>query len=243
MCTTGMAARSPPPPRSRRPRPVADPRAAGNRALAAMLGRKVGWDKAGAANAGERQSSGLRRIPLEGLKGGDFPSRAIVILPAATAGSANVDVLLHLHGYTPGYAGAKPDDEGVYRIEEQLAASKRELIGILPQGGATADFNAGAGKAFDADNFIKAVFARLTAEGAWDTEQGPASRPRDPVGPQRRRPADHRDAQQRRGRGGQGARQARRPVPVRQHDRRRRSAARSGPTSTSGSRPSSTTCG
>ena len=83
-------------------------------------------------------------------------------------------MLLHLHGFTPGYAGAKPDDEGVYRIEAQLAASKRELIGILPQGDATADFTAGAGKAFDADNFIKAVFARLTAEGAWDTEQGPA---------------------------------------------------------------------
>ena len=83
-------------------------------------------------------------------------------------------MLLHLHGHTPGYAGAKPDDEGVYRIEAQLAASKRELIGILPQGGATSDFTAGAGKAFDADNFIKAVFSRLTAEGAWDTEQGPA---------------------------------------------------------------------
>ena len=97
-----------------------------------------------------------------------------MIVPAATAGSASMDVLLHLHGFTPGYAGAKPDDEGVYRIEQQLAASKRELIGILPQGSATADFNAGAGKAFDADNFINAVFRRLTAESAWDTEQGPA---------------------------------------------------------------------
>jgi hypothetical protein len=151
----------------------ADPRAASNQALAAVLGRKVGWSRAGAANAGEREVAGLRRIPLEGLTGGDIPERAIVILPAATAGSATVDVLLHLHGHTPGYAGAKPDDEGVYRIEQQLAASKRELIGILPQGGTTSDFNRGGGKAFDSDAFIDAVFARLTAEGAWDTEQGP----------------------------------------------------------------------
>jgi hypothetical protein len=156
------------------PAPAADQRAASNQALAAVLARKVGWEKAGKANAGEREVSGLRRLPIEGIAGGDFPSRAIVLLPAATAGSATVDVLLHLHGFTPGYAGAKPDDEGVYRIEAQLAASKRELIGILPQGGATADYTAGAGKAFDADNFIKAVFARLTADGAWDTEQGPA---------------------------------------------------------------------
>src|SRR5688500_6201987 len=156
----------------RAPAPAADPRAASNRALAAILSRKVGWAGAGKANAGERESSGLRRIPLDGITGGDFPSKAIVIVPAATAGSASMDVLLHLHGHTAGYAGA--DDEGVYRIEQQLAASKRELIGILPQGGATSDFTAGAGKAFDADNFIKAVFRRLTAEGAWDTEQGPA---------------------------------------------------------------------
>ena len=164
------------PPAAPRPAqaPAADPRAASNQALAAVLARKVGWERSGAANAGERESSGLRRLPIEGIAGGDFPRRAIVILPAATAGSANVDVLLHLHGFTPGYAGAKPDDEGVYRIEAQLAASKRELIGILPQGDAAADFNAGAGKAFDADDFIRAVFARLTAEGAWDTEQGPA---------------------------------------------------------------------
>jgi len=166
--------RSEPPAAEPAPASLADPRAAGNRALAAMLTRKVGWERAGAANAGERPSSGLRRIPLEGLKGGDFPDRAIVILPAATAGSATVDVLLHLHGHTPGYAGAKPDDEGVYHIEAQLAASKRELIGILPQGGPTSDFTAGAGKAFDADNLISAVFRRLTAESAWDTEQGPA---------------------------------------------------------------------
>lgn len=149
-----------------------DGRAASNRALAAILSRKVGWAGAGKANAGERESSGLRRIPLDGITGGDFPSKAIVIVPAATAGSASMDVLLHLHGHTAGYAGA--DDEGVYRIEQQLAASKRELIGILPQGGATSDFTAGAGKAFDADNFIKAVFRRLTAEAVWDTEQGPA---------------------------------------------------------------------
>jgi hypothetical protein len=158
---------------------AAEPEPAGrreesNQALAAVLARKVGWEGGGKANAGERESAGLRRLPLEGITGGDFPRRAIVILPPATAGSATMDVLLHLHGFTPGYAGAKPDDEGVYRIEQQLSASKREMIGILPQGSASADYNAGAGKAFDADDFINAVFRRLTADGVWDTEQGPA---------------------------------------------------------------------
>ena len=45
----------PPAAQEQAPAPVADPRAAGNQALAAMLARKVGWEKAGAANAGERQ--------------------------------------------------------------------------------------------------------------------------------------------------------------------------------------------
>src|SRR5918995_456953 len=136
------------------PASAPDPRAASNHALAAILSRKVGWAGAGKANAGERESSGLRRIPLDGITGGDFPSKAIVIVPAATAGSASMDVLLHLHGHTAGYAGA--DDEGVYRIEQQLAASKRELIGILPQGGATSDFTAGARQALDPGKLIQA---------------------------------------------------------------------------------------
>ena len=55
--------------------PATDPRAGSDRALAALLARKVGWGSGGKANAGERESSGPRRLPLEGLTGGDFPSR------------------------------------------------------------------------------------------------------------------------------------------------------------------------
>src|SRR5215210_890326 len=142
-----------------------DPRSPGNRALAHMLAREVGWKGAGKANAGERESSGLRRIPVEGIKGA--PSRAIVVLPPALANPKQIDVLLHLHGFTPGYAGSKPDDEGVYRIEAQMAAADRDLMAILPQGSANSDFNAGANKGFDADRFIGAVFGRLTEEGVF----------------------------------------------------------------------------
>ena len=54
-----------------------------------------------------------------------------------------------------------------------MAAAGKELIGILPQGSANSDFNgAGAGKAFDADAFIAAVFARLAEEGYGVLEPG-----------------------------------------------------------------------
>jgi hypothetical protein len=106
----------------------------------------------------------VERIPLDGIKGAGLPGRAIVVMPSQLSGEAAIDVLLHLHGFTPGYATG--DDLGVYKIEAQMAAAGKELLGILPQGSESSDFNgAAAGKAFDADAFIAAVFKRLGEEG------------------------------------------------------------------------------
>src|SRR5215207_5034388 len=115
------------------PPPAPDPRVPANRALTAALSRAVGW-KGSTANRGQRRveagGHAVERIPIDGIKGAGLPSRAIVILPALQ-GAPAVDVLLHLHGFTPGYATG--DDLGVYNIEAQMAAAGRELIAILPQ--------------------------------------------------------------------------------------------------------------
>ena len=135
---------------------------------APVVAREVGWKGARGPNAKQRRTEaeghGVERIPIDGIKGPGLPSRAIVVLPSQLSDATSIDVLLHLHGFTPGYATG--DDLGVYKIEAQMAAAGKELLGILPQGSANSDFNgARAGKAFDADAFIAAVFARLVAEG------------------------------------------------------------------------------
>jgi len=135
--------------------PERRPFAPSNRALSAALSREVGWKGArkGSANAEERtveaadQKHAVKRIPISGIKGKGLPERAIVVLPAfRDADATSLDVLLHLHGFTPGYATG--DDLGTYDIEGQMAAAGKSLMAILPQGNETSDFNGGqAGKA------------------------------------------------------------------------------------------------
>src|SRR4051812_7776059 len=169
--------------RERPPRPAPQPPqpfAPSNRALTAALQRDVGWSGArkGSVNAGEQtveaadHKHAVERIPISGIKGRGLPERAIVVLPTYLRGAPTLDVLLHLHGFTPGYATG--DDLGTYDIEGQMAAAGKELIAILPQGNATSDFNREQnGKAFDADAFIAAVFARLVEEGFFNAEDAP----------------------------------------------------------------------
>ncbi len=107
-------------------------RSAGNRAVAGLLQRKVGWSDASkqgkAWNADEHVFGKVRRIPLEGLaegtdasvrgaKGRMIPElssesatgKAIVLVPAGLDATAPIEVLLFLHGWTEGlhrpYAG------------------------------------------------------------------------------------------------------------------------------------------
>ena len=107
-------------------------RSAGNRAVAGLLQRKVGWSDASkqgkAWNADERAVGKVRRIPLEGLAEGLDASvkgaagrkitqlssegatgKAIVLVPAALDATGSIEVVVFLHGFTEGvhrpYAG------------------------------------------------------------------------------------------------------------------------------------------
>jgi hypothetical protein len=140
-----------------------------------------GWNKAATTIAG------VRRIPIEGIAGGNTAkneqaatkeaadNRAIVLIPASLDTSKPVEVLLHLHGYNVGYRQRKTqgkDDATLApgtvrdvesdRIEQQIAASKRPIIGVLPQGTARSGFGN-----LNADAYVTAVLKALTAAGAW----------------------------------------------------------------------------
>ena len=98
-------------------------RAAGNRAVAGMLQRKVGWSHASQQgrkwNDAEQSWGKIRRIPLEGLAEGldsklrrpsgrmipglsseSATGRAIVLVPEALNADASIEVIVFLHGFT-----------------------------------------------------------------------------------------------------------------------------------------------
>src|SRR3954452_19886417 len=136
-----MYRRERPKPRTEAP-PRVEAAAHSNQALARLLAREVGWKGAGKGKPNSEQrrveaadaSRAVERIPIDGIKGTGLPSRAIVVMPSLRSERDTIDVLLHLHGFTPGYAGGKPDDLGVYNIEAQMAAAGKDLMAILPQG-------------------------------------------------------------------------------------------------------------
>lgn len=114
-------------------------------------------------------------------------NEAIALVPAALAGAKeakrSVEVLLHLHGYGIGYRTRKtqltttpnstsglavPDGEvGTVRdvaldhMADQIEASGREVIGVLPQGNLKSRF----GDDFNSDVYIQAVFKALKTVG------------------------------------------------------------------------------
>jgi hypothetical protein len=142
----------------------------------------------------------FRRIPLTGLPGA-ATDRAIVYIPATPPPPrAPIDVLLHLHGHPAGGPGGylggasdtdvtdpgdrkesrpspQADDIDEYRIGAQLAAAGRPMVAILPQGVGKSDFGAGTARAFKADDYIKAVFDRLSEIGAWPAKDAPTPGP------------------------------------------------------------------
>ena len=185
----------------RSPAPMLDlQRQAGNRAASAvLLARRT---ETGEGDSGKRVEHGpapereivdpasgrsMRRLRVDGLPNA-FTDWAIVLLPSTPPPVGKpIDILLHLHGFSPGYEGlghtegrqpnTDPDDIDLYRISPQMAAAGRAMVGILPQGSNLSDFNANdpkksakqnaISKGFDADTYVSAVFARLAEMGVW----------------------------------------------------------------------------
>jgi uncharacterized protein YcbK (DUF882 family) len=136
-----------------------------------------------------------RRIPVRGLKRGSRlddrdgidwlgkkvsditkekadEGQAIVVIPDNLDVKQSVGVLLHLQGLTVGYrsVGGKVEDVDYARIEQQLRASGRNMIAILPQAGlpATKPSSPQFGN-IDREQYIQDVFDFLTAEKLWTT--------------------------------------------------------------------------
>ncbi|HEX5619634.1 MAG TPA: hypothetical protein VFX51_14530, partial [Solirubrobacteraceae bacterium] len=73
--------------------------------------------------------------------GADSGGRAVVLIPNGLPENAGtVEVLVHLHGFTPGLRGRGPEGKGapedvsVAKIAQQLEASGRPMIAVMPQG-------------------------------------------------------------------------------------------------------------
>ncbi len=130
-----------------------------------------------AALRNETTVGNTRRIPVEGLSGGFQPKgksgvgQAVVIIPpAAKISNAKtqppVEVLLHLHGYEARLdKGEASHDVAMDKMEQQLEASGRPMIGVLPQGSSKSSF----GDDFNSNTYIDEVFKNLAASGVWAT--------------------------------------------------------------------------
>jgi hypothetical protein len=135
---------------------VADLRAAAATAppsaAARPLARRWADARAGGWNAQDTRVGGALRIPVWGLTDGfegDDPQRkyttesarkrAIVVIPERVdLSKGKVDVLLHFHGRNIGYRERAKEgtvrDVEVDQIEQQLVASDRRMVAVLPQG-------------------------------------------------------------------------------------------------------------
>ena len=143
-------------------------------------------------NRGEVGVGSIRRIPVEGLGlGNQSPyatsaaaegakGRAIVLLPDNIDLTRPVEVLLHLHGHNVGYRqrvtqsshpSLKPGsvrDVDTDRIEQQLQASARPIIGVLPQGTTSSGFGG-----LNSDAYVAEVFQKLGSIGVFGTNPPP----------------------------------------------------------------------
>ncbi len=139
---------------------------------------------AGGWNASIRTVSGWSRVPVAGLKSVNFdPStspaaegsaanRAIAWVPSITA-SAAIEILVHLHGHNIGQrqrtsgtnAPGTVRDVAVDAIPDQLAASGRQMIALLPQGTLMSGFAPAASASFDIPAFISEALDALVSAG------------------------------------------------------------------------------
>lgn len=151
---------------------------------------EAGWadsrSQGGYWNSAERPAGGCRRFPIEGLEfgyGGEkavtsgassegVVRRAVAIVPAGVCWSEPLDVLLHLHGHSAGSrerargaaaVGRKGTvrDVELEKIPQQLAASGRNMVAILPQGDEKSKFGANTPARWDA--LVREVLQRLAA--------------------------------------------------------------------------------
>lgn len=153
---------------------------------APIVAPAAGWNRA------ETHVGTIRRIPVEGLSLGNAlqdpetaaeeraNGRAIVLIPANLDLAQPVEVLLHLHGHNIGYrqrrtAGSHPTlqpgtvrDVETDRIEQQLQASGRPMIGVLPQGTTGSAFGR-----INSDAYIAEVFGALGAFGTFGAQPAP----------------------------------------------------------------------
>ncbi len=149
----------------------------------------MGWGDAGRRgwNAREAQVGAIRRIPLDGLRTINWnpatdpalpwleraDHRAVVLVHRDLDPRRPVDVLIHLHGFDPGYRqcavlgrGASVRDVDHHRIEEQLEeVGDPQLVALLPQGSLDSSFSPvrppRLTKAFDNGAFVDEVLQRL----------------------------------------------------------------------------------
>ena len=110
----------------------------------------------------------------------DTRGRAIALIPEGIDLAQPVEVLLHLHGFNIGYRqrkipGADPSlkpgtvrDVDTDQIEQQLQASGRPMIGVLPQGTSHSGFGD-----LNADAYIAEVFRALSSAGAFGGRPAP----------------------------------------------------------------------
>jgi hypothetical protein len=136
----------------------------------------------GGWNASNQTIGGVERIPIEGLKEGlqakdadahlgaskeGEAGKAIAIVPTSLKPGQPVEIFLQLHGHNVGYRerstsdgpGMEPGsvrDVAADRIEQQMGAGGRNMIGILPQGTTMSGFGA-----FNADAYITEVWSQL----------------------------------------------------------------------------------
>ena len=129
---------------------------AGNRAVARLLQRKVGWTKASTKgrgwNVGEQAVGKIRRIPLEGLGEGlgdeawmpqlsseHGRGRAIVLVPDALNAKQKIEVMVFLHGWTEDvstrpYAGWRALDKAPAPSRKKMTDLRRGVDPALVPG-------------------------------------------------------------------------------------------------------------
>lgn len=151
-----------------------DAASSGAKSTVTQAPQSSGW------NASEFKVGTIRRIPIQGLKQGNqtedqYPAtgeqadgRAIVLIPTTLDLSQPVEVLLHFHGFTPGnrqQANGTVEDVELARIEQQLEASKRPLIAVLPQGAHQRQTQKSHfGNSFNSDAYLQDVLNALVQQ-------------------------------------------------------------------------------